>query len=63
VRYNYTHKAQLDILNDIYKNKKLNNPFIVLNDAKEVNGGTYGYGYGYGYDSSRKSSHKKKVIR
>jgi tyrosine-protein kinase Etk/Wzc len=63
VRYNYTHKAQLDILNDIHKNKKLNNPFIVLNDAKEVNGNNYGYGYGYGYNSGKSNSQKSKAIR
>ncbi|MER2998507.1 GumC family protein [Pontibacter populi] len=57
VRYNYTFKSQIAIVDDIYQNKKLNNPMIVLNDAdmKEA----YGYGYGYGYNESDKTSLKK----
>ena len=46
IRYNYTHKEQVKIVDDIYKNKKLKYPMIVLNDARKEN--TYGYGYGYG---------------
>ena len=49
VRYNYTHKEQLKIVDDIYKNQKLKHTMIVLNDARK--GNTYGYGYGYGYES------------
>ncbi|WKN32551.1 polysaccharide biosynthesis tyrosine autokinase [Porifericola rhodea] len=49
VRYNYTFKEQLVIAEDIYQQKKLNHPMLVLNDAKKRNGSTYGYGYGYGY--------------
>jgi tyrosine-protein kinase Etk/Wzc len=60
VRYNYTQKGQLDIIKNIYKNKTMNRPVIVLNDAKESNGGNYGYGYGYGYD--KKDTRKKKVV-
>ncbi|RAU82412.1 GumC family protein [Pontibacter arcticus] len=47
VRYNYTSKDQIQIIDDIYRNKKLKHPMLVLNDAKKQNG--YGYGYGYGY--------------
>ncbi|RZK45100.1 MAG: polysaccharide biosynthesis tyrosine autokinase [Hymenobacter sp.] len=61
VRYNYTQKGQLDIIKNIYKNKTMNIPVIVLNDAKESNGGSYGYGYGYGYD--KQDTRKKKVAR
>ena len=61
VRYNYTQKGQLDIIKNIYKNKTMNRPVIVLNDAKELNGGNYGYGYGYGYD--KKDTRKKKSVR
>lgn len=43
VRYNYTPKSMLEIVEDIYVSKKLNHPMVVLNDSKE--GGTYGYGY------------------
>ncbi|QMU27422.1 GumC family protein [Adhaeribacter radiodurans] len=45
IRYNYTFKEQINIINDIYLNKKLNQPMLVLNDAKV--GDTYGYGYAY----------------
>ncbi|MDO6390992.1 polysaccharide biosynthesis tyrosine autokinase [Pontibacter sp. BT731] len=47
VRYNYTAKEQIEIIDDIYRSRKLKFPMIVLNDAKKQNG--YGYGYGYGY--------------
>ena len=50
VRYNYTNKVQLNILKDIFENNKLNNPMIVLNDAKAEGFRGYGYGgYGYGF--------------
>jgi tyrosine-protein kinase Etk/Wzc len=50
VRYNYTNKIQLNILKDIFENNKLNNPMIVLNDAKSEGFKGYGYGgYGYGF--------------
>lgn len=45
VRYNYTKKDQLKIVDDIFVNQKLNNPLIVLNDAKKLNTGNYTYGY------------------
>jgi tyrosine-protein kinase Etk/Wzc len=50
VRYNYTDKMQLNILKDIFYYKKLNNPMVVFNDAKQESNNAYGYGgYGYGY--------------
>jgi len=51
VRYNFTNKLQLKVLEDIYENKRFNNPMVVFNDAK-MNHTAYGYGngkYGYGY--------------
>src|SRR5690606_42132661 len=48
VRYNYSFNSQLGLLQDIYQNKKLNHPMIVLNDAKKETGHEYGYGYGNG---------------
>lgn len=54
VRYNYTEKSQLDLIEDIYKNKKLAHPMIVLNDAKEETAHAYGYGYNYGYKKNEK---------
>ncbi|MDO6390220.1 polysaccharide biosynthesis tyrosine autokinase [Pontibacter sp. BT731] len=49
VRYNYTHKKQLQIVDDLYKSRKLKHLMIVLNDAKKSNSYGYSYGYGYGY--------------
>ncbi|WP_207533042.1 GumC family protein [Desertivirga arenae] len=43
IRYNYTNKLQLKVLEDIYEQKRFNNPMIVFNDAK-VNNRTYAYG-------------------
>ncbi|HEY4650773.1 MAG TPA: polysaccharide biosynthesis tyrosine autokinase [Pontibacter sp.] len=59
IRYNYTLKSQVAIVDDIYQNKKLNHPMIVLNDAdmKEA----YGYGYGYTYGESAKPSFGKMM--
>jgi tyrosine-protein kinase Etk/Wzc len=54
VRYNYTHKSHLDLIEDIYRNKKLVHPMIVLNDVREDSAHSYGYGYSYGYKKSEK---------
>lgn len=45
VRYNYTDKDQIKIIDDIFVNQKLRNPLIVLNDSKKANSGNYVYGY------------------
>src|SRR5690554_2711540 len=52
VRYNYSYKEQLSIVDEVYRNKKLNQPMVVLNDAKKGSGLGYGYGYGYGYGAT-----------
>ncbi|WP_017732628.1 GumC family protein [Nafulsella turpanensis] len=57
VRYGYTYKNQLSLIEEIYKSKKLRSPMVVLNDAKKENG--YGYGYGYGYGSEE--GNKRKI--
>jgi tyrosine-protein kinase Etk/Wzc len=62
VRYNYTKKEQLAIINNSYKNKMLTHPMLVLNDAKAENGSNYGYGYGYGYSTDIKVSKKKNPV-
>ena len=54
VRYNYTAKSYLELIEDIYVNKKFNHPMIVLNGAKEGVKHAYGYGYTYGYSRSKK---------
>jgi capsular exopolysaccharide synthesis family protein len=50
VRHNYTRKSLLRKINDLYKEKKVPNMSIVINDIGQKSAG-YGYGYGsYGYD-------------
>ncbi|RDC66040.1 GumC family protein [Adhaeribacter pallidiroseus] len=57
MRYNYTFKDQVNIIEDIYKNNKLKNLMMVMNDAKKLKG--YG-SYGYGYTEEKKVSWKMK---
>lgn len=45
VRYNYTEKDQLGLIDEIFEQKKLNSPMIILNDSKKANNGGYTYGY------------------
>lgn len=59
VRYNYTFKRQLEIIDDIYKNKKLRHPMIVLNGKEENAYG--GYGYGYGHEEKKNMKRRVKV--
>jgi tyrosine-protein kinase Etk/Wzc len=51
IRYNYTEKLQLAVLDDICEHQKLKNLMIVFNDAKKENMRAYGYG-GYAYESA-----------
>ena len=46
VRQQYTFKNQLEMVYELYQQKKLPNMGIVVNDIKKQKG--YGYGYGYG---------------
>ena len=43
VRYNFTRKAQLGIINKLLINGNLNRLMLVLNDARKVN--AHGYNY------------------
>ncbi|NQX37784.1 capsular exopolysaccharide family [Pedobacter steynii] len=48
VRYNYTHKEDLAIFEEICENGRLKNPMIVFNDAGKGNKNAYKYGrYAY----------------
>lgn len=49
IRYNFTEKLQLAVLDDICENNKLKNLMIVFNDAKKDNMKSYGYTSGGGY--------------
>ena len=54
MRFNYTLKSQVEVVNNIYKNKTLPNPSIVFNDATKQNGSGYGYDYSQVRNKSRK---------
>lgn len=51
VRHNYTLKKQIELVDSIYKQKKLPKLSIAINDinTRSKYGSYYGYGYGYGY--------------
>ncbi len=59
VRNNYTSKDQLALIEDIYRNKKLAHPMVVLNDVKED--GAHAYGYGYNYATKKKKRERREV--
>lgn len=49
IRQNYTYKNQLELVEEMYQQKKLTNLGIIVNDIKKQKGYGYGYGSGYGY--------------
>ena len=56
VRHQYTFKKQIELIDELYKLKKLPNLGIIVNDIQVKSGyggyygyGNYGYGYGHGY--------------
>lgn len=54
IRQHYTRKSQLELINQLYSDKKIVDLGIIVNDLKEQKigykyGYSYGYGYGYGY--------------
>lgn len=61
IRYNYTVKGQIKVINELYQRQIFKNFSIIFNavDAVATNYG-YGYGYGYGYYSDDQS--KKKLL-
>ena len=51
VRHNYSKAGALNVINNLYRQKQVENIHIIINDFKHTSSG-YGYGYGYGYGSS-----------
>ena len=51
VRHNYSKTSALNVINNLYNQKQVENIHIIINDFKHTSSG-YGYGYGYGYGSS-----------
>jgi tyrosine-protein kinase Etk/Wzc len=56
-RANFLEKRMLNIPNSLYKEQKLPNMCLLLNDTDSTKG--YGYGYGYGHETVKKSLVKK----
>jgi Mrp family chromosome partitioning ATPase len=69
VRHDFTHRKQLQLLNELYVDKRTSKLAIVVNDIKAEGGygkyyGYFGYGYagyGYGYGSEYFEDHKLNV--
>jgi tyrosine-protein kinase Etk/Wzc len=61
MRANVLEKRMLAIANTFYKEKKLPNMGIVLNDTDSTKG--YGYGYGYGVREDKKPWYKKLLSK
>lgn len=57
-RANFLEKRMLNIAITLYKENKLPNMCILLNDTDSTKG--YGYGYGYGVKTEKKPWYKKK---
>ena len=57
VRANYLDKTLLKVPETLYREKKLPNMSILLNDTDVTKG--YGYGYGYGQSTKQKPWYKK----
>ncbi|WP_163400505.1 GumC family protein [Flavobacterium fluviatile] len=57
MRANVLEKRMLSIANTFYREKKLPNMCLVLNDTDSTKG--YGYGYGYGVKTEKKSWFKR----
>ncbi|HTF19833.1 MAG TPA: polysaccharide biosynthesis tyrosine autokinase [Chryseolinea sp.] len=62
VRSNYTSKANIELVDDIYENKKLPHPMIVVNDVHQDSKQQYGYGYSYSSQKKKKKDTKEFTI-
>jgi len=56
-RANFLEKRMLSIANSLYKEQKLPNMCLLLNDTDSTKG--YGYGYGYGNETVKEPWFKK----
>lgn len=64
-RAGYLDKRMLAVPNGLYKDNKLPNMAMVLNDTTSEKGYGYGYGFGYGYGAEvqKQSSWMDKIFR
>ena len=73
IRHGYTLKRQLSMVEDLYRQKRLPNIGLVINDIQTQGrykgyygyggGSYYGYGYGYGYGGDYFQADKEKKSR
>jgi tyrosine-protein kinase Etk/Wzc len=73
IRHDYTFKKQLQLLDEIYTNKRLPKLSVVINDINVEGGygryygyggyGYTGYGYGYGNEYFEEGREKKGLVR
>jgi len=61
MRANFLEKRMLSIPNTLYKENKLPNMCLLLNDTDSTKG--YGYGYGYGVLGDKKEPFYKKIFK
>lgn len=60
-RQGFTYKSQLNIINDLIRNKKMKNLYLIVNDIKGKKGSysTYAQAYGYGLTDDSESVFSK----
>ena len=70
VRFNYTYKKQVVFIDEVYRNKKLPNAGILVNDIKTNshyysygNYSGYGYGYAHGYTDDENKFSSNRWVR
>ncbi len=59
IRANYLDKRMLEMPEDLYRDKRLPNMALILNDVGAGKGYGYGYGYSYGYGYGYASKNPK----
>lgn len=62
VRYNYTYKSQIPVIDDLRQKGVFRNLNIVFNGVDFSANSNYGYGYGYGYGYYSDDKPQKKSI-
>lgn len=60
VRQGYTHKSQLQIVDDLYHDRKMEQLTILINDINPNSNREYGYGYGGSYGNGYYNDDAKK---
>jgi Mrp family chromosome partitioning ATPase len=61
-RANYLDKRMLNVVQTLYREKKLPNMAMLLNDTDMARGYGYGYGYGNSYTEDVKKPWYKRIL-